>query len=125
MIVVFIFGHIFNMAINLLGAYVHTNRLQFVEFFGKFKRAEEENLIHLKQIQNMRMLPAGNKVMSQLGIVYALLGAAVAVFLAGAGSALGVGIAGQAASGVMAKDPSKFAKVLILQLLRVHRDCTS
>lgn len=33
---VFIFGHIFNMAINLLGAYVHTNRLQFVEFFGKF-----------------------------------------------------------------------------------------
>ena len=55
--------------------------------------------------------------MSQLGIVYALLGAAVAVFLAGAVSALGVGIAGQAASGVMAEDPSKFAKVLILQLL--------
>ena len=55
--------------------------------------------------------------MSQLGIVYALLGAAVAVFLAGAGSALGVGSAGQAASGVMAEDPSKFAKVLILQLL--------
>ena len=35
-IIVFIIGHIFNMAINLLGAYVHTNRLQFVEFFGKF-----------------------------------------------------------------------------------------
>ena len=30
--------------------------------------------------------------MSQLGIVYALLGAAVAVFLSGAGSALGVGM---------------------------------
>ena len=55
--------------------------------------------------------------MSQLGIVFALLGAAGAVFLAGAGSALGVGIAGQAASGIMAEDPSKFAKVLILQLL--------
>lgn len=55
--------------------------------------------------------------MSQLGIVYALLGASVAVLLAGAGSALGVGIAGQAASGVMSEDPSKFAKVLILQLL--------
>ena len=55
--------------------------------------------------------------MSQLGIVYALLGAAVAVLLAGAGSALGVGIAGQAASGVMSEDPSKFAKVLIMQLL--------
>lgn len=35
-VVVFIFGHIFNMAINLLGAYVHTNRLQYVEFFSKF-----------------------------------------------------------------------------------------
>jgi V/A-type H+-transporting ATPase subunit I len=34
--VVFLIGHTFNMAINLLGAYVHTNRLQFVEFFGKF-----------------------------------------------------------------------------------------
>ena len=35
-IVVFIVGHTLNLAINLLGAYVHTNRLQFVEFFGKF-----------------------------------------------------------------------------------------
>lgn len=52
-----------------------------------------------------------------LGIVYALLGAAVAVLLAGAGSALGVGIAGQAAAGVISEDPSKFAKVLIIQLL--------
>ena len=34
--VVFLIGHSMNMAINLLGAYVHTNRLQFVEFFGKF-----------------------------------------------------------------------------------------
>ena len=55
--------------------------------------------------------------MSQLGIVYALLGAALAVFLAGAGSAVGVGIAGQAASGVVSEDPSKFAKVLVIQLL--------
>ena len=35
-IIVFVIGHVFNMAINLLGAYVHTNRLQYVEFFGKF-----------------------------------------------------------------------------------------
>ena len=35
-ILVFIVGHILNFAINALGAYVHTNRLQFVEFFGKF-----------------------------------------------------------------------------------------
>ena len=55
--------------------------------------------------------------MSELGIVYALLGAAVAVLLSGTGSAIGVGIAGQAASGVVTEDPSKFAKVLIIQLL--------
>lgn len=35
-IAVFIIGHTLNLAINLLGAYVHTNRLQYVEFFGKF-----------------------------------------------------------------------------------------
>ena len=35
-VVVFLVGHALNIAINLLGAYVHTNRLQFVEFFGKF-----------------------------------------------------------------------------------------
>lgn len=32
----FIVGHTLNLGINVLGAYVHTNRLQFVEFFGKF-----------------------------------------------------------------------------------------
>jgi len=35
-ILVFLVGHVLNIAINLLGAYVHTNRLQYVEFFGKF-----------------------------------------------------------------------------------------
>ena len=34
--VVFVIGHGMNLAINVLGAYVHTNRLQYVEFFGKF-----------------------------------------------------------------------------------------
>lgn len=34
--VVFFVGHAVNLAINLLGAYVHTNRLQFVELFSKF-----------------------------------------------------------------------------------------
>lgn len=34
--VIFIIGHALNIGINALGAYVHTNRLQFVEFFGKF-----------------------------------------------------------------------------------------
>lgn len=34
--IIFIIGSVLNFAINLLGAYVHTNRLQYVEFFGKF-----------------------------------------------------------------------------------------
>lgn len=36
LVVVFIIGHAANLAINLLGAYVHTDRLQFVELFSKF-----------------------------------------------------------------------------------------
>ncbi|MFI3326990.1 MAG: V-type ATP synthase subunit I [Clostridia bacterium] len=35
-IVVFLLGHSLNIGLNLLGAYVHSNRLEFVEFFGKF-----------------------------------------------------------------------------------------
>lgn len=34
--VIFILGHVFNLALGLLGAYVHTCRLQYVEYFGKF-----------------------------------------------------------------------------------------
>jgi V/A-type H+-transporting ATPase subunit I len=34
--IVVIGGHVFSLAINLLGAFVHSMRLQFVEFFGKF-----------------------------------------------------------------------------------------
>jgi len=35
-LLVFVGGHLFNMAINALGAFVHTLRLQYVEFFPKF-----------------------------------------------------------------------------------------
>jgi len=35
-IVIAVFGHSLNFAMNILGAYVHTNRLQYVEFFSKF-----------------------------------------------------------------------------------------
>ena len=35
-IVVFLLGHTFNIAINVLSGYVHTSRLQYVEFFTKF-----------------------------------------------------------------------------------------
>lgn len=50
------------------------------------------------------------------GSFLAILGAAIAA-LAGIGSALGVGVAGQAASGVVAEDPKKFGQALILQAL--------
>ncbi len=36
MVIVLIGGHLLNLAINLLGAFVHTARLQYLEFFGKF-----------------------------------------------------------------------------------------
>ncbi len=35
-ILISLFGHALNFAINMLGAYVHTNRLQYVEFYQKF-----------------------------------------------------------------------------------------
>lgn len=34
--VVMIAGHLFNIVVNTLGAFVHTARLQYIEFFGKF-----------------------------------------------------------------------------------------
>ncbi len=55
--------------------------------------------------------------MDNLGIVFALIGAALATFLAGTGSAIGVGRAGVAAAGVLAEDPTKYGKVLVFQLL--------
>ena len=35
-VIIFIGGHIFNLFLSTLGAYVHTARLTYVEFFGKF-----------------------------------------------------------------------------------------
>ena len=35
-VVILLVGHALNIAINVLGAYVHTIRLSYVEFFGKF-----------------------------------------------------------------------------------------
>lgn len=34
--IILIIGHLFTLAINTLGAFIHSARLQFVEFFGKF-----------------------------------------------------------------------------------------
>ena len=37
-VVVFFIGHALNFALNLIGCFVHTLRLQFLEFFGKWYR---------------------------------------------------------------------------------------
>ena len=55
--------------------------------------------------------------MNSFGIALAVLGAVCAALFAGIGSAKGVGLVGEAAAGVVSVDPSKFSKVLILQLL--------
>ncbi|MBN2852151.1 MAG: V-type ATP synthase subunit K [Clostridia bacterium] len=52
-----------------------------------------------------------------LGNVFAFLGAALAFLLAGIGSSIGVSIAGQAGSGVVAEDTDKFVNVMILEAL--------
>ena len=41
-IILIIIGNVFNLAINLLGAYIHDARLQYVEFYGKFYEGEGE-----------------------------------------------------------------------------------
>lgn len=51
------------------------------------------------------------------GIVMATLGAALATLLSGIGSAKGVGIVGEVATGLMSEEPEKFGKSLVLQLL--------
>ncbi|MGY3748603.1 V-type ATP synthase subunit K [Vagococcus acidifermentans] len=51
------------------------------------------------------------------GIVMAVLGMALVIIIPGVGSAKGVGMVGDAASGLMAEEPEKFGKTLIIQLL--------
>lgn len=52
-----------------------------------------------------------------LGLTLAIFGGALAVILGGIGSAIGVGLAGQASSGVMSEDPEKFGSLLLLVAL--------
>lgn len=51
------------------------------------------------------------------GMALSLLGAALAAFLAGVGSSIGVGLAGQASTAVIGEDPEKFGKVMLLTAL--------
>ncbi len=51
------------------------------------------------------------------GQAIAIIGAALAAALSGCGSAIGVGIAGRSAAGVMSEKPELFGKLLVLQAL--------
>ncbi|MHC1566394.1 MAG: V-type ATP synthase subunit K [Candidatus Syntropharchaeia archaeon] len=55
--------------------------------------------------------------MITMGIVFAILGAAISMGVAAISSGLGVGIAGSAGAGVIAEDPRKFGPILVLQAL--------
>ncbi len=41
-VIIMIVGHVFNLAMGLLGAYIHDARLQYVEFYGRFYEGEGE-----------------------------------------------------------------------------------
>ena len=51
------------------------------------------------------------------GIMYVILGAALAVSLAGAGSALGLSFTTQAAMGAISENPKLYSKIVVIQLL--------
>jgi V/A-type H+-transporting ATPase subunit I len=46
-VVIFALGHTFSIAVNILGAFVHSLRLQYVEFFGKFYSSSGEDFAPL------------------------------------------------------------------------------
>jgi V/A-type H+-transporting ATPase subunit K len=52
-----------------------------------------------------------------VGLWLAIAGAAIAVALAGTGSAKGIGLVGAAASGALSEDPKKFGKFILLVAL--------
>ena len=47
-VIILLVGHTINIAINLIGAYVNANRLQYVEFFSKFYEGSGRNFTPLK-----------------------------------------------------------------------------
>src|SRR5690606_24780661 len=66
----------------------------------------------------IQILDPGQTVYNdELGLIYVLLGVALAAILAGFGSILGVMIAGKASAGVLSEKPELFGKVFVLQAL--------
>ncbi|MCM8832893.1 MAG: hypothetical protein NC816_03105 [Candidatus Omnitrophica bacterium] len=57
-ILIFIVGHIGNLLINLLGSYVHTSRLQYLEFFTKFFEGGGRVFKPFKEVRDYTLLKA-------------------------------------------------------------------
>mgnify|MGYP002513773711 FL=1 len=74
---------------------------------------EMQELAKLKETYEVILLFMENNG----GLIFAALGVALAVGLAGIGSAKGVGLVGEAASGLVTEEPEKFGKALVLELL--------
>lgn len=59
-VVLLIVGNAFNLVMNLLGAYIHDARLQYVEFYGRFFEGEGELFAPLgSKRKYVSLLPAG------------------------------------------------------------------
>jgi len=58
-VAIFVVGHVFNVVINLLGAFVHPARLQFVEFFSKFYEGGGRPLNPFRFVTRSVVLGAG------------------------------------------------------------------
>jgi V/A-type H+-transporting ATPase subunit I len=50
-IAILLIGHLFTLAVNTLGAFIHSARLQFVEFFGKFISGTGKNFTPLARTE--------------------------------------------------------------------------
>ena len=75
-------------------------------------------MVDMELIQAIEQNAAAQSFLGAFGgLALALLGAGLAAVLPGIGSAKGTGIAGEAGTGLLCQDPSKFGKVMILQVI--------
>ena len=63
------------------------------------------------------MLGKKGRLTMSYGMVYALLGAGLAAFLAGIGSAFGISIAGRSATGVLSEKPERYGQMFVMVVL--------
>lgn len=64
-ILIFVLGHTFSIAVNLLGAFIHSLRLQYVEFFGKFYNATGSDFTPLCNAAQYSRIQEDTTVISQ------------------------------------------------------------